>query len=97
VSLEAVRDAIDTCAASDPAAFARRTRNALAQAIVGEAFTHEQAAQPTHAAPLAELRLCVGDDLGGALAAVYEGSENWTSLAIDALEPLNELARPPRP
>jgi hypothetical protein len=93
VSLEAVRDAIDSCTESETAAFARRTRNAIAQAILEEALAHHDEPAPDHAPPVGELRRTVGDDLGVTLAAVYEGGSEWTSRAIDALEPLHALAR----
>ncbi len=93
MSLTAVRDAIDSCAESDTATFARRTRNAIARAFVGEALAHEAPDLPEHEPPIDELRRRLGDDLGITLAALYEGGDDWTSLAIDALEPLHELAR----
>ncbi|HVU79599.1 MAG TPA: hypothetical protein VHC67_18645 [Gaiellaceae bacterium] len=94
MSLEAVRDAIDTCPESETAAFARRTRNALANAILASALAREAPEPPAHGAPVAELRRCVGDELGELLAEIYEGGEDWTSRAIDALPPLHALARP---
>lgn len=93
VTLAAVREAIDTCADSDPAVFARRTRNALAAAILAESFAHAEPGAPSHEPPVAELRDRVGDDLSQALAAIYEGCADWPSRAIDALEPLHTLAR----
>jgi hypothetical protein len=94
MSLEAVRDAIDTCPESETAAFARRTRNALANAILASALTHENPPPPPHAAPVDDLRRCVGDELGDLLAEIYAGGEDWTSRAIDALPPLHALAQP---
>ena len=91
MSLEAVRDAIDTCPQSEPAAFARRTRNALAQAILASALARETAGPPRHAAPVDDLRRCVGDELGTLLAEIYAGGDDWTSRAIDALPPLHAL------
>lgn len=93
MSLEAVRDAIDACAETDRAVFARRTRNALAAAILSESLAHAVPAPADHEPPVAELRSRVGDELGETLAAIYEGTDGWTSRAIDALEPLHELAR----
>ena len=93
VTLEAVRDAIDACAETEPAVLARRTRNALAAAILAEAMVHAAPSPAPHAPPVAELRTTFGDDLGAALAAIYEGGEDWPSRAIDALEPLHALAR----
>ena len=91
MSLEAVRDAIDTCPESEPAVFARRTRNALAQAILASALARETPEPPLRAAPVDDLRRCVGDELGGLLAEVYAGGDDWTSRAIDALPPLHAL------
>ena len=93
MTLEAVREAIDACAETDRAAFARRTRNALAAAILAEALAHAAPEPPGHEPPVEELRSRVGDELGETLAAIYEGSGDWTSRAIDALEPLHEIAR----
>ena len=91
MSLEAVRDAIDTCPESEPAVFARRTRTALAQAILASALARETPEPPVRAAPVEDLRRCVGDELGGLLAEVYAGGDDWTSRAIDALPPLHAL------
>lgn len=88
-----MREAIDACAETDRAVFARRTRNALAAAILAESLTHAAPEPADHAPPLDELRGRVGDDLGDSLAAIYEGGEDWTSRAIDALEPLHAIAR----
>jgi hypothetical protein len=92
MSLDDVRDAIDACGSLEPEVFARRTRNAIAQAILAEALVHAEPPAPEHAPPL-ELRDRVGVDLGDQLAAVYAGGSDWTSHAIDSLEPLNALAR----
>jgi hypothetical protein len=92
MSLDGVRDVIDACGSLEPAVFARRTRNALAEAILAEAIAPAEPPAPAHSPPL-ELRDRVGVDLGDQLAAVYAGGSDWTSHAIDALEPLNELAR----
>jgi len=94
VSLVAVRDAIDSCGELDTRTFARRTRNAIAQAIVGEALVHGQEAPPPHAPPVEELHRRLGEDLGDTLAAVYRGGDDWTSRAIDVLPTLHALARP---
>ena len=93
VSLEAVREAIDACGETDRAVFARRARNALAAAILAESFAHAAPEPADHEPPVDELRSRVGDELGDALAAIYEGSGDWTSRAIDALEPLHAIAR----
>jgi len=93
VTLEAVRETIDACAGTDPAVFARRTRNALATAILAESLAHSSPPPPAHPAPVDELRTTVGDELSAELAAIYEGSDDWTSRAIDALEPLHAIAR----
>lgn len=92
MSLEAVREAIDSCPETERAAFARRTRNALAQAILASALAHDAPAPPEHDAPVDDLRRCVGDELGGLLAEIYAGGDDWTSRAIDALPPLHALA-----
>ena len=93
MSLEAVREAIDACAETDRAMFARRTRNALAAAILAESFAHAVPEPADHEPPVDELRSRVGDELGDALAAIYQGEGDWTSRAIDALEPLHAIAR----
>lgn len=93
VTLEAVREAIDECAGTDPAVFARRTRNALAAAILAESLSHTSPLPPAHAAPADDLRSTVGDELSATLTAIYEGGDDWTSRAIDALEPLHALTR----
>lgn len=91
MSFDAVRDAIDSCPASEPAVFARRTRNALAQAILASALARDLPDPPVRAAPVDDLRRCVGDELGVLLAEIYAGGEEWTSRAIDALPPLHAL------
>lgn len=88
MTLDAVREAIDSCAEAETPVFARRTRNAIALAIVGARGTAAPATPPVD-----ELRACLGDELGATLARVYEGGPNWTTHAIDALEPLNRLAK----
>jgi hypothetical protein len=87
MTLDAVREAIDTCGETDAAVFARRTRNAIAMAIVMRAV-----APSPRPAPVDRLCAEVGDELGHLLANVYAGGPDWTTNAIDALEPLNELA-----
>jgi hypothetical protein len=97
VSLEAaaldLRAAIESAPDLDAAAFARRTRNAIAQAVVAAAFDAEETlAPPERRPPLDELSGRVGPELAAELAAVYDGGAGWTSHAIDALEPLHALA-----
>jgi hypothetical protein len=97
VSLETaavdLRSAIESAAELEAAAFARRTRNAIAQAVVAAALTAEETLAPAEQhAPIEELRGRVGPDLAAALAAVYDGRAGWTGYAIDALQPLHELA-----
>jgi hypothetical protein len=97
VSLEAaaldLRAAIDSAPDLDAAAFARRTRNAIAQAVVAAAFEAEETLAPTdRRPPLDELSGRVGPELAAELAAVYDGGAGWTSHAIDTLEPLHALA-----
>jgi hypothetical protein len=97
VGLEAaavdLRAAIDAATELDSAAFARRARNAIAQAVIAAAIAAQDTLTPVgHGAPLEELRGRVGPELAAELAAVYEGGAGWTSHAIDALEPLHSLA-----
>jgi hypothetical protein len=97
VGLEAaavdLRAAIDSATELDSAAFARRARNAIAQAVIAAAFAAQDTLTPAgHGAPIEELRGRVGPELAAELAAVYEGGAGWTSHAIDALEPLHSLA-----
>jgi hypothetical protein len=40
----------------------------------------------------AEVRDLLGPDVGDALTELYRGGDDWTSRAIDLLEPLNALA-----
>ena len=91
-AFDAVREAIDTAGAGDPAAFARATRNAVAKAILAAAFEPVAPAPPAHDPPPQMFDL-VGPDLAGELAALYRGGEDWTTHAIDVLEPLHELTR----
>jgi hypothetical protein len=97
VSLEAaaadLRAAIEAAPDLDAATFARRTRNALAQAVVAAALAGDEAlAPPNERPPIEQLRGRVGPGLAAELAAVYDGGAGWTSHAIDALEPLHALA-----
>jgi hypothetical protein len=92
-ALQPLRDTVDTVGASDRAAFARATRNAVAQAILAAALAPDSTAgRPEHEPPEAEVRELLGPELGDALAALYRGGDDWTSRAIDLLEPLNEIA-----
>jgi len=91
--LRPLRATVDAAVASDRAAFARAARNAVAQAILAAALTPGAGAgQPEHEPPEAEVRDLLGPDVGDALTALYRGGDDWTSRAIDLLEPLNELA-----
>lgn len=91
--LRPLRDTVDTAAASDRAAFARAARNAVAQAILAAALVPDAGAGlPEHEPPVAEVRDLLGPDVGDALTALYRGGDDWTSRAIDLLEPLNALA-----
>jgi hypothetical protein len=97
VSLEAtavdLRAALESAADLEAAAFARRARNAIAQAVVAAALDARETLAPAHhAAPVAELRDRVGPELAADLVAVYDGGPGWTSHAIDALEPLHAIA-----
>ena len=91
MSLEGVRRALDDAPAADTATLARATRNAIAQAVLAEALSHQTPvpAEP----PLTALRERFGPVLAEELAAVYAGGPDWTAHAIDALEPLHALAR----
>ena len=97
MSLEAaavdLRAAIESAPELDVAAFARRARNAIAQAVLAAAFdAEERLAPPEREPPLDELAGRVGPELAAELAFVYDGGVGWTSHAIDALEPLHALA-----
>jgi hypothetical protein len=92
-ALRSLRATVDTAAASDRAAFARAARNAVAQAILAAALTPDlDAGRPEHEPPETEVRDLLGPEVGDALSALYRGGDDWTSRAIDLLEPLNELA-----
>jgi hypothetical protein len=93
-ALRPLRATVDTAAATDRAAFARAARNAVAQAILAAALAPDAAAgRPEHDPPAAEVRALLGPDVGDALTDLYRGGDDWTTRAIDLLEPLNELAR----
>jgi hypothetical protein len=97
VSLEAaavdLRAAIESAPELDAAEFARRTRNAIAQAVLAAAFAAEENfAPPEREPPLDEVSGRVGPELAAELAVVYDGGAGWTSHAIDALAPLHALA-----
>ena len=91
--LRPLRDAVDAAVVSDRAAFARAARNAVAQAILAAALTPDAGVgRAEHEPPVTEVRDLLGPDLGDALTALYRGGDDWTSRAIDLLEPLNALA-----
>jgi hypothetical protein len=91
--LQPLRDTVDAASTGDRAAFARAARNAVAQAILAAALAPEAyAGRPEHEPPAAEVRDLLGPDVGDALTELYRGGDDWTSRAIDLLEPLNELA-----
>jgi hypothetical protein len=92
-ALRPFRDAVDDAGATERADFARAARNAVARAILAAALLPDAPAEPPeHEPPEAEIRDLVGPDLGAELAALYRGGDDWTSRAIDLLEPLNDLA-----
>ena len=93
MSLAAVRAALDAAPSADTATLARRARNALAQAVLAEALSHELPAPPARRPPVESLRERLGPELAAELAAVYAGGPDWTTHAIDALEPLHALTR----
>jgi hypothetical protein len=91
--LRPLRDTVDTAPSLDRPTFARAARNAVAQAILTAALTPGAApGHPEHEPPEAEVRELLGPDLGEALTALYRGGDDWTSRAIDLLEPLNVAA-----
>jgi hypothetical protein len=92
-AFEAVREAIDGAAYAERAEFARATRNAIAQAILAAAFAPLSPGPPEHEPSEADLRRLVGPELAVALTDLYRGDGDWTSRAIDVLEPLHEQAR----
>ncbi len=88
-----LRAAIQAAPELERSAFARRTRNAIAQAVIAASLASEEALDPPEqGAPVEELRERVGPALAAELAAIYDGGAGWTSRAIDALEPLHALA-----
>jgi hypothetical protein len=92
-ALRPLRDAVDNATASDRSAFARATRNAVAQAILAAALAPDSiAGKPEHEPPSDQICDLLGPELGEALTSLYFGGDDWTSRAIDLLEPLNELA-----
>jgi hypothetical protein len=93
MSLDGIRDAIDEAPRSETPAFARRVRNAIAQAVLAEALAHERPLPPRHDPPVDALADRVGPELAAELVAVYTGGADWTTHAIDALEPLHDLSR----
>ena len=96
MTLDGIRLVLEDAGTTDTAAFARRARNELAKAVLAEALAPGAASSPGRALALAPLEQRVGPELAGHLASIYAGSEDWTSHAIDALEPLNALARTAR-
>ena len=50
-------------------------------------------AAPDHAAHPDDVRAHVGDELTPELVALYDGGADWTTRAIDVLEPLHALTR----
>jgi len=93
-ALRPFRDTIDSVSLAERASFARAARNAVARAILAASLAPEAAPPPPeHDPPEAEIRELVGADVASELAALYRGGDDWTSRAIDLLEPLNDLAR----
>ena len=91
--LRPLRDTVDAAVASDRAEFARAARNAVAQAILAAALAPgADPGRPEHEPPAKEVRDLLGPDVGDALTELYHGGDDWTSRAIDLLEPLNALA-----
>ena len=114
------RAAVDAAPRVDAATFARRTRNAIAQAVLAAAFSsgEEEVGAPEHPAPArsacprsgpvegvwgnrevppgtcSAMQAHVGPELAAQLVELYDGCPDWTSRAIDVLEPLHALARP---
>ncbi|MFL5928065.1 MAG: hypothetical protein ACJ77E_14145 [Gaiellaceae bacterium] len=94
--LRPFRDTIDAASLAERTSFARAARNAVAQAIVASALASDATANvaaPEHEPPEAEIRALLGADLGGEVAALYRGGDDWPTRAIDLLTPLDEVAR----
>jgi hypothetical protein len=91
-AFDALRETIDSADASDRAGFARATRNAVAKTIVAAAFEPVVPEAPAHDPPPQMFDL-LGPELADEVAALYRGGDDWTTHAIDVLEPLNELAK----
>ncbi len=97
MSLEAaaadVRAALASADTTEGAEFARRARNAVAQAILTAALEGgDEIGPPQEPAPRDGVRAHVPPELADELLALYEGGAGWTSRAIDVLRPLHELA-----
>jgi len=94
---EDYRAAIGAAGETDRTTFARRTRNALARAVLASAFGTETAVDaPAEPAPFDDVRAHVGDELASDLVELYEElavRAGWTTQAIDVLEPLHEITR----
>jgi hypothetical protein len=96
-ALQPFRDTIDAVGVAEPTAFARAARNAVARAILTASLAADVPdSRPEHEPPEAEIRELLGPEVGAELAALYRGGDDWTSRAIDLLEPLNELAHSAR-
>ena len=93
MALDGIRLALDEAAATDTASFARRARNELAKAVLAEAMAPAAPSAPVRVLPVAPLEARLGPELAAHLVSVYAGVADWTSHAIDALEPLDALAR----
>ena len=93
MSLDRIRAAIDSAPGADTATAAREIRNAVARAVVEAGLSHVHPAPAEHSPPVAELRERVGQELADELVTIYAGGPDWTSRAIDVLEPLHALAR----
>ena len=93
MTLDGIRRALDEAATTDTPSFARRARNELAKAVLAEAMVPGAVSPPGHVLRLDELERRLGPQLAAHLAAVYAGDAGWTSHAIDALQPLDALAR----
>ena len=89
------RAAVDAAPRVDAATFARRTRNAIAQAVLAAALApDEEVGDAEHAPPVDDVRVHAGEPLASQLVELYDGCPDWTSRAIDVLKPLHALARP---